>query len=843
MAAILRRRPRAEPWSGRVHAAHQVRALRASAAVVDPTNRRDTYGLVRYRQPWQEHAWELLDQVGEFRYVTRLHGNSAEKIDLFPAVYMPGEADPVPIEDSDAAQYAAAAHDALDRLGGVDARRDIARRIVENFETVGECVIVGRIDSGSGVPREVWEIRSTSEVDVTRDGRILIRDTPASSARLSDSGAYEVQPDDVIARMWVPHPRYLMQADSTARSAMSILDELVILGKEVQAEATSRIATRGVFVLPDSWTVVRADGTVASNADDDPLMSTLIEAGTEAIHDPGSSAAAFPILIRAPGDSVAKAQHYTFTDPTDRGKERRAEALGRFATMANLPKEVLTGVANSNHWSGWLVDDQRWRDHLEPGIRNLVDAITASIYRRCLLAANIPDDVVARSVVWYDPAGAVVKSDRTEAARDAYDRFELSGEAYRVYAGFGEDEAPDDDERLRRAALKSVLDPASALAILQGKDPDDVAPPPAAIEPVAADEPPDDSPEQGPPNGGTPPENDPGEQPAAIAAPAVLAIPIVRRPLEIATPRPAVVAAAGHNRAASISRRLVDLDRTLRSEIRMAAEGALGRALEKTGNRAYSKVRGRDAVAAAAIRDVPIWSVPYRLGPALTAALGLDEQKTLEAELAALALLWDHLVEDGQNQAAREAAGLLGIDVASALGRVESAFLADRATGWRWLADRLSERMRDALTRDVAREITTASLVPTGVVRGALALAGGFNSGTSAGLDSTGRPVDRREMLGQIGTGRTIRGLLEAGGATVDTYEWVHGFSADPFEPHVALDGVTFTDLSDSALSTGGDFGSLDGWFPGDHAGCSCETMIVWSGPGDATESEGEGDE
>jgi hypothetical protein len=985
VAGLLRLREAVEPHRlERIHAPHQVRALRASATVADPANRRNTSALTRYRQPWQARSWELLDLVGEFSYVIQIHANSAQKVDTFPGIYMPGERDPVPIEDSDAARYANAAHEALDRLGGVDIRRDLARRVTENFQAAGECFLVGRTDSGDGMPHEVWEIRSTSEVDVIRDGKIIIRDSPASGpTRPRDSSVYELQPSDFIARMWVPHPRFMMQANSTARAAIEVLEELVILTKEVQADATSRIASRGIFVLPDTWMVQRADGIAATSAEDDPLLATLIEVGSEAIRDPGSAAAAMPIIMRAPADSTTQGKHYTFTSSDGASMAKRAEALGRFATMANLPKEALTGMATGNHWcvtedheiltedgwvthdrlsigdtvltlnhetglsewqsveriyradvvdepmmhlagawhdsmttldhrwpvirradgarlfrttreltdeyviigsdwpfrwstptalaytgtiwcpttanatwlarrngkafytgnSGWLVDDQRWRDHLDPGYRTVVDGLTAAYYRRHLAAAGVPVDVVARSVIWYDPAGAIIKSDRTEPAQKAYDRYAISSEAYRKHAGFADDDAPTDEERLSRAALEGVLDPASALAILQGREPPD----PTAVvpsTPIAPDAAPaSDPPAEGPPNGGVPPA-EPSPSLAIDASAAMwrtLALAGARRP------RPALTAAAPaptprpvRDRALTVSRRLAALDTQLRDTIRMAAEGAVRRALEKSGARLVTRVK-RDSIAAAAIRDVPLWAVPCRLsalGPAVTAALGLDEHQTLESELATLALLWDRYVDEAQTQAIAEAAGLVGIEAASALARLGSTLQVDRAAGWDYLADQLARRAHDALTQDLAAEIETASLVPTGIVRAALAIAGGFSGGTSAGLDDTGRPVDPSETFGGVGTGRTVRTFLQDAGAELTSYQWVHGFTLNPFVPHEDLDGFEFTAWSDPTLSVVDAFPDVDGYYPGDHGGCSCTLIQMWAPPGDVVDAD-----
>ncbi len=843
MPALIRRR-QPEPRTSRVHTPHQIRALRASGAALDLGSKTDISIVTRYRQPWQERALDYLDEIGELRYATKLLENVVKKVGFFPATYLPDADEPQPVEDGEDKNYAAVAHDALDRIGNPGIIGQLASATMGAFKVPGECWMRGYTN---GADDWCMEIRSISEVAV-HDRQIVLRDAPGNGSAASWRDGEPLGPGDFFARLWTPSRRWRMLADSPVRVAIpTALEAISLLNKEIAATASSRLASAGLLLLPDTLTILTADATAAGYAEDDPFMAMLIEAATEAIKDPGSAAAALPIIAKGPAEAIKEARHMLFGRQDSAHAEEREWALLRLATTLDLPPELLTGGIgkSSNHWSAFLLDDVKWRDHVEPAVQDIVDAWTAAYYRPYLTAAGVPDDVVARSTIWYDPTRAIVKSDRSQAAADAYDRVEISGAALREHLGFREDEAPDDDERLMRAAEKSVLDAAAALAILQGKDPGEIAeaaapqPVPPQLAPTGPDDPGGDSGDGndvGPPNGGELPAQDPGEKPPAEAAAAVrLAMPALPVPLAIAASRTLIAAAPISGRAAALSRRLLRIDQTLRAELRQAAEDTVRRALEKTGARLVTKVR-RDSVAAAAIRDVPRWQVPARLatlGPAVTAALGLDDQQTLEAELAVLALLWRRRVQQGQEQSVDTAAELLGADVAVLLDRAGPTLRADAEAGWRWLADSLARRMQDTLTQDLSKDIEASRLVPAGIVRGALAIAGGYNHGTSAGLTDDGRPVDPSDPPGQIGTGRTITGLLDAGGAQLVTFEWVHGMAADPFQPHVDLDGETFTDWTGPELANADPFPDFGGYFPGDHAGCSCDVLTVWDGPGD----------
>lgn len=835
--ALIRRRQRAPSrLATRVHAPHQRRALAASAVRLDLAGRDTATPLITgVRQPWQAQAWDYYAQVGELRYANKFRGNAARKIVFTPAIYVDGEPRPIPIEDSDAATYADVAHEALDRLGGPDARSVLARDTMENLGIAGECYLVGRTEKGDGADREVWEIRSTSEMTV-HDGRPVIREYPGAR------NGIEIAPNDFVARMWTYDPQYRMLADSAVRVAIeTCLEELVVLGKDIRASATSRVALNGILAIPDSMRVLTSSDT-GDSLEDDPFMADLIAGATEAIRDPGSAAAALPFLLSGSAEAIAAIKHITLARPDSDSKEKRAEALTRLANTLELPPEIMSGLGGLNHWSAWSVTDSMWRDHLEPGVQDIAEAWTRAFYRPYLAEAGVPDDVLARMVIWYDPTGVIVKPDRSQAATDAYERLELSGEALRNHLGFRDEEAPTDEERLVRAALRGLFDPPTAVAILTGKPIPEPAP---AVEPapVADDEVVDAEPvEEDAPNGGVSPEAQPADDLPDAAAMRRRVLAATRRRPAIATPAPLV--AAGHitaDEALAISQRLSTIDTQLREKIRGSAEASVKRALERAGARLVSKGR-RDATVAAAVADIPAWAVPARLGrtlaatidPALVAAIDdVDETGLLATVLGELESLWTRFVTAASDLALRQAARLVGMDVNEAFAVLDGRFRADRAAGWVFLSERLTDVARAALLLDPSEAIAAGRLVSPSVARAAIAVAGGFNGPTSRGINAeTLLPVDRSEHFGGIGTGTTIKEFAEGRGAQVERLQWIHGFSERAFEPHLALDRKFFDNWDDQVLRApeGADFMGSH-MRPGDHKGCSCDMVLVWTPP------------
>lgn len=70
---------------------------------------------------------------------------------------------------------------------------------------------------------------------------------------------------------------------------------------------------------------------------------------------------------------------------------------------------------------------------------------------------------------------------------------------------------------------------------------------------------------------------------------------------------------------------------------------------------------------------------------------------------------------------------------------------------------------------------------------------------------------------------------IDAGDEYVTQYEWTRGDPANPFEPHVELDGETWTDFAAATFLDNAHLGLNPAgvWFPGDHVGCQCEYEIT----------------
>ena len=277
-------------------------------------------------------------------------------------------------------------------------------------------------------------------------------------------------------------------------------------------------------------------------------------------------------------------------------------------------------------------------------------------------------------------------------------------------------------------------------------------------------------------------------------------------------------------------RRLMELDRDLRSRLLVAANDAMNRALERAGNRLRSRTNGTPL--RATLRTVPVTHAFVTLGPGAVAQLGFSEADALDGA-------WDDLEQQFRTWGANAQEQALDIagQVASGFTRAERSALAlrqaaDLDEAWGWMVEALDAlaggRLYDPTpTAPDVGEFDPTLSVPSGLVRHAMARAGGATGLVTDGnggalvtlVDGGTRPA------GGIGTGELIRGALRDAGASVEAYRWVYGpaLRKHNFAPHMHLDGQVFQNFDDPVLTNSHGWPPYGYYMPGDHKGCMCD--------------------
>jgi uncharacterized protein YejL (UPF0352 family) len=469
------------------------RALTAAAARV-PLNDKGEAEYFKNRRSstssaWQSEAWEYYDAIGEIKYAFNLVASVVSRIRLYAAVVdNPAEA-PVSVRNSSTVdqQLAAAAERALARLDSAyGGQAGLLRDAALNLSVTGECYLVQMpARPGSGIP-ESWDIRSVDEVQVDSKQNYAIaprRDfLPGGQSGSSGNqrGLISLPNKAFVGRIWRAHPRFSDEADSSLRGLLDLCAELLLLNRTFRATARSRL-NAGALYLPDGLSVAASadpdypyDDTtdlepgLTPEESQDEFEDALIDAMTTPIRDEDSASAVVPLIIRGPAELGDKIKQFKFERSFDPAlAERSDRVLERILQGLDVPKDIITGLANVKYSNAMQIDESLYKSHIEPLMLLIADALTVAYLRPYLIASGFNEADVDRLVIWYDPSQVSTRNDRAADADAGFDKMAVSYDTWRRTHGFSEADAPSPDEvALRMIIEKGMISPELAEAVL-----------------------------------------------------------------------------------------------------------------------------------------------------------------------------------------------------------------------------------------------------------------------------------------------------------------------------------------------------------------------------------------
>lgn len=424
---------------------------------------------------WQEEAWELLDLVGEQRFLANTLAGQISRANLYvgraQASDMPG-AMPEKVDDQ-------RLQDLLDSVGdGPSGLSQILYRAGVNLFVAGEGWLVGipphrvpgtaeyeesrlaetmpgpRLVVDREAPLEesvdvmtlVWRFLSVTELSIDQTDEVKIR--------MEGGETVTVDADDLyLIRVWRPHPRRAWEADSPTRASLPVLRELLSLTMHISAQVDSRLAGAGLLGISSeaSGAMKRAAGLEESD-ERDPFVEALMQAMQTPIRDRAAASAVVPLVATVPGNPSEHFHHMSFASELDReARPLRDEAIRRLALGQDAPPELLLGTSGVNHWGAWLVREETVRTHLSPTLRLFCDALTTQFLRPLMLQLGFSPEQVTDYVVWFDVDHLIARPNRTQDAKDGFSAGVLSPKTLRESLGFGEADAPEKTAQLDQA--------------------------------------------------------------------------------------------------------------------------------------------------------------------------------------------------------------------------------------------------------------------------------------------------------------------------------------------------------------------------------------------------------
>lgn len=460
----------------------------------------------------QAELWSFYSALGEFGSFVDWLKNAASRVRIGAAEMVPGADEPTMLKDGPAAQLVE------DFYGGTAGHAQFMQAIMPQLLVPGEGWIVAeRFDDSLPLQLAKWSVQSSE----------TIRVDPGSA------GGYRIQveegqwrplmADSLPVRVWMPDPRRPYAAMSPAMAALPIMRTIDLVNKRIVAELLSRIVMNGILWIPLEGQLP-ASPQYKDQAD--PFFAEFIDIASKNIGTPGSALAAVPMPVKFPGDLIEKIHHTKFSDPFDEQLlAERDKELARLAKSLPLSPERQQGMAESNHWSAWVIDDSDIKISIAPLCEIVFNALTVGYLQPLLNVAG--EQLVGpnggRLIVWGDYSELASPPDKSAATQAAYDRGEANGTALRRESGLDESDKPTSAEQAEMIWLKAARDgsnPSHPIAVekLTGEQT-----PAAALSPVGPAAGPTGLAETpalaaGPPTASTPGESPEPLTPATVAA-------------------------------------------------------------------------------------------------------------------------------------------------------------------------------------------------------------------------------------------------------------------------------------------------------------------------------------
>mgnify|MGYP003575147631 CR=1 FL=1 len=389
---------------------------------------------------WQTEAWRLYDIIGEMRFAANWVGSACSRVRIYVAeVDKNGR-----IQQETNDPKVAAISDTL--LGGPSAKAEALRLAGINLTVAGDFYIIGRGGKDDDDP-DKWFIVSCSELRRWQGNIAYIY--PNGEREYLDSAR------DLVIRVWTPHPRRSIWADSPTRAALPMLWEIERLTRYVFAQIDSRLVSAGLLPVPQGVSFPDDDDPELNLTGAEGLTQRLLRTGSASLKGEGTAAGVVPTIAEFPMEALGKIELVQFSSELSKqALDLRQEAVRRFALAMDMAPEILLGTGDANHWSAWHVGAENVKVHIEPLMTRICDALTTAYLAPALKALKKDP---ARYTFAYDTAPLVVRPQRLQDTLNLYEKNIVGAEAVLEAGDYKLSDAPDTKEDLKRFTRELIL--------------------------------------------------------------------------------------------------------------------------------------------------------------------------------------------------------------------------------------------------------------------------------------------------------------------------------------------------------------------------------------------------
>lgn len=391
-------------------------------------------------EAWQKEGWDFYDTNSQLHNAIDYIGSACSLVRIYVAhVDENGVRQGEVTDDEEVAALA----DTL--FGGPAGKAEVLRALGESLSVAGETYLVGR--SREPAFHDQWITVAPS--DLRRTGRTV-------RIMIGHAVWEELNPSrDIIVRVWTPHPRRHLIADSPVRALLGTLHEMRNLTLFRRSQMNSRLANAVLMPFPASLTQLKGDAETTL-ADD--IYQQIYEVSTSNLEGRGTAAQIAPIFV--PMD-IEELEAMKGIEPikfesvlSEVANELERDLVQKLAVGINVPVEIQIGGREMNHWGVWFAGEEFIVKSVMPLMGRIVDAITTAFLQPALKALGKDPK---RFTYWYDVAPLASSANKLIDTLNLYKEGIVSAETVRAAAAYNDSNAPSLDEDTKRFIKELML--------------------------------------------------------------------------------------------------------------------------------------------------------------------------------------------------------------------------------------------------------------------------------------------------------------------------------------------------------------------------------------------------
>lgn len=292
-----------------------------------------------------------------------------------------------------------------------------------------------------------WEIHSPAEIKI---------ETNKPPQHINSEGKWKDIPAGAqYFRNWKQDPAHRHKAWSPHKGVLDLLESMYLHQLADTAVATSRLAGAGILYWPTDMPSIDTKGGPPEEGSREKLQEELQKAMMQSISDRNSSDAVVPLIVFGDptlGDNH-KPEHILLERPDDaKAFANRMEAYSeRYARGIELPIESVQGMGPANHWTAWVIKEDKWRFYISPIADIPAKGLTKNFLKPILQVLDYDANIVSKARIVPDGSALIEKPDKSDAAIRLKQLEVISDEAALRETGFDpkEDKAsPEEKARL-----------------------------------------------------------------------------------------------------------------------------------------------------------------------------------------------------------------------------------------------------------------------------------------------------------------------------------------------------------------------------------------------------------